>query len=78
MALRLELVGADSIGRFGSVEKALEGSARRSMIDVKTSQRGKQAMIESFGSPIAVVNRGPENRYQYSEIVLLAEKIWRG
>ena len=78
MALRLEFVGADSVGMFGFVVKELEGSARRNMRDAKTSQRGEQVMVESFGSPIAVVNRGPENEYQYSEMVLLAEKIWNG
>ena len=41
MALTLELVGADNVGMFGSVEKALEGSGRRNMRDAKTSQRGE-------------------------------------
>ena len=59
MALRLEFVGADNVGMFGLVEKALEGSARRRMRDVKTSQRGEQAMIESFGNPIAVLIGDP-------------------
>ena len=39
---------------FGSVEKALEGGARRNKRDAKTSQRGKQVMVKSFESAIAV------------------------